>query len=144
MLPPAYFFLAIALMAGLHWLWPIVRWIPTPWNVVGALPLLGGVVLAVMGNRLFHKHGTPLHPFAEASTLVVGGPFRYSRNPMYLGMALALIGIAALLGSLTPWLVIPPFIGIIDQLFIRKEERALEQRFGEAYAAYRQKVRRWM
>ena len=143
-LPPVYFLLSLVVMAALHLLLPIVRWIPGPWNGIGALPLSGGVLLAVMANRLFHRRGTPVHPFGEASMLVVDGPFRYTRNPMYLGLILTLIGIAVLLGTLSPWIVIPPFAWILARLFVRREERVLQEKFGQEFLAYKQKVRRWI
>ncbi len=143
MLPPAYFLLAILLMAGLHMLVPIVR-MPIPWTLIGVVPLLLGIVLAAIANRLFHKRRTPVHPFRLPSSLVVNGPFKYSRNPMYLGMVLALTGFALLLGTVTPWLVIPPFVWLMTVLFIRQEEQTMEKQFGSDYLAYKKKVRRWV
>lgn len=142
--PPFYFMSAIVVMALCHGLVPVVQWLPPPWNLLGVAPLFGGIALAFAANRLFTRHGTPIHPFADAVALVTEGPFAVTRNPMYLGLTLALAGIAALLGTLTPWLVIPVFIGTITQLFIRREERALQDRFGGAYAAYKKTVRRWI
>jgi protein-S-isoprenylcysteine O-methyltransferase Ste14 len=142
--PPFYFMSAIVVMAVCHGLVPVIQWLPSPWNLVGIAPLFGGIALAFAANRLFSRHGTPIHPFADAVTLVTEGPFAFTRNPMYLGLTLALAGIATLLGTLTPWLAIPAFVWIITQLFIRREERALEARFGEAYATYKRSVRRWI
>ena len=112
------------------------------WRVIS--PLLGGIVIAVIANRLFARRETVIHPFAEPSALVVEGPFRYTRNPMYLGFILALVGFALLLGTLTPWLVIVPFGLILDRKFVRHEQRTMEERFGDDYRAYRQRVRRWI
>ncbi len=78
------------------------------------------------------------------SSLVVDGPFKYSRNPMYLGMVLALTGLALLLGTVTPWLVIPPFVWLMTVLFVRQEEQTMEKQFGSDYLAYKKKVRRWV
>ncbi len=144
LLPPAYFLLAIVLMAVLHFLAPVVQWIPAPWNLSGAIPLAAGVVLAAVANRLFARRGTPIHPFAAPSALVVAGPFKLTRNPMYLGLTLALIGIAMLLGSLTPWPVIPLFVWIMTTRFIHMEERSLEEQFGDDYRKYKEQVRRWI
>ena len=143
-LPPVYFLVCLVLMGALHLLVPIVRWIPGPWNATGVIPLTVGILVAVMANRLFHRRGTPVHPFGEASTLVVDGPFKYTRNPMYLGLILTLIGIAILLGTLSPWIVIPPFAWILARLFVRREERVLQEKFGQEFLAYKQKVRRWI
>ena len=143
-LPPVYFLLSIVAMILLHLALPVRRLIPMWWNLSGIVPLVAGIAIAVVANRLFARRGTAIHPFAEATTLVTDGPFRYSRNPMYLGMVMVLAGIALLEGSLTPWLVIPPFAWILSRQFIRVEQRALEQRFGADYIAYKKRVRRWL
>ncbi len=106
--------------------------------------ILVGGVLNVVGSRLFEVHQTAIKPFEESSALVVEGPFTYSRNPMYLGIVLILLGIAVLFGTATPLLVIPPFVWLITTRFIVKEEEALAQRFGQDYAEYKQRVRRWI
>jgi protein-S-isoprenylcysteine O-methyltransferase Ste14 len=76
--------------------------------------------------------------------LVVGGFYRYTRNPMYLGMVTALLGVAILLGTLSAFLPIPIFVWIIQKQFIEGEERFLEEIFGGQYLAYKGKVRRWL
>lgn len=143
-LPPGYFMLSIGVMIVVHLAVPLVRCVPTPWNAIGAVPLLGGIVMAVIADRLFARRETTIYPFAEPSVLVVEGPFRYTRNPMYLGLILALIGLALLLGTLTPWLVIVPFGLILDRTFVRYEQRTMQERFGDDYRAYMQRVRRWL
>ena len=86
---------------------------------------------------------TSFYPFATPTTLVTRGPFRLSRDPMYLGMVLVLIGVALLLGSVTPWVVVPLFVVLIDARFVRREEKDLEGA-GDAFRAYRARVRRWI
>jgi protein-S-isoprenylcysteine O-methyltransferase Ste14 len=93
---------------------------------------------------LFRRARTGVVPFSEATTLVTGGPYRFTRNPMYLGMAGILVGTAIWLGSVTPWLVLPAFMAIIVERFIAPEEAMLERTFGEHYARYRAAVRRWL
>ena len=95
-------------------------------------------------RMLFIKAGTTVKPYHESSELVTMGPFNLTRNPMYLSMTVFLLGLAILLGSLTPFFVIPVFIWIITTRFIRVEERMLEQRFGDSYRAYKTRVRRWI
>jgi len=70
--------------------------------------------------------------------------FRLSRNPMYLGMVLILVGAAMLLGALTPFLVAAGFAAIIETRFIPAEERMLAETFGDAWTAYRNRTRRWL
>ena len=83
-------------------------------------------------------------PFERATALVTSGSFRFTRNPMYHGMALLLFGVAVLLGSAGALLPIPVFVWIIQMRFIRGEERFLEGLFGKDYVVYKSRVRRWI
>ncbi len=143
-LPPTYFLAAIVLMAALHWSAPVVSVIATPWNLVGILPLALGVVLNLMADRAFAKHQTTVKPFEQPRVLVTSGVFRFSRHPMYLGMVLMLIGIALLMGSLSPFLIVGVFALLVDRLFITAEGAMLSATFGEDWANYKRSVRRWL
>ena len=143
-LPPAYFLLTILVMLGLHFLLPVSRLIHAPYTYLGVFPIGLGVTIAVSCMRLFKRANTAIRPFEESSALVTLGFYRYSRNPMYLSMVLALLGVGVVLGSLSPLLAVPPFILIIQQRFIRAEEAALREKFGSQYTDYRARVRRWM
>lgn len=103
-----------------------------------------GAALAVWCAAEFRRANTPIVPFQEPTALVARGPYRNSRNPIYLGFTLALIGVAALLGSSSPFVVVPLFVWIMQRLFVEPEERLLEHRFGEVYRAYKAQVRRWI
>jgi protein-S-isoprenylcysteine O-methyltransferase Ste14 len=144
LLPPAYFYLAIALMLLLRWLLPLGSVIAAPWNLLGLVPLGLGTALALAGSRAFRRAGTTIKPFQASAALVTSGVFRLSRNPMYLGMALGLAGVALLLGALSPFFVVPFYVGLIQRRFIIVEERMLAQAFGSDYAAYQQGTRRWL
>jgi len=113
-------------------------------RAAGAVPLVLGLALGIWGSNLFQRARTTIKPFETPTTLVTSGPFRLSRNPMYLGMAAVLVGVALMLGSATPFLVIPPFVLLLDVRFIRREESAMRAAFGEAYRAYQARVRRWL
>jgi len=106
--------------------------------------ILSGVVMNIRASNFFDKVGTTVKPFQESSCLATEGLYRYSRNPMYFGMLMILIGTFIVLGSITPMLVIPVFMWIITKVFILAEEKALEERFGETYLKYKCKVRRWI
>ena len=94
----------------------------------------------------FRRAQTTINPLKPhlASSLVVHGMYRVSRNPMYLGLTLVLTAWALCLGSLSPWIVVALFPVIITVLQIIPEERVLEKLFGEAYLDYRRKVARWI
>jgi protein-S-isoprenylcysteine O-methyltransferase Ste14 len=139
-----YLVLHVLVMVLLHKVMPGPTWLRRPWTFAGAVPALVGLVPGLLAVRRFKSVGTTLRPFHESSSLVVGGPYRISRNPMYLGMALILIGLAVFLGTTTPWVGIPSFVILIDRLIIPHEEAALADKFGKDYAQYRTQVRRWI
>lgn len=131
-------------MIGLHFLIPGGKLIPFPWTLWGAPLIIIGVIMNITGATRFGKVETTIRPYEVSSFLVTEGLFRFSRNPMYLGMLFVLIGVALFLGSLTPYLVALAFFVLINELFIKVEEKMLEERFGQGYLAYKQRVRRWM
>jgi protein-S-isoprenylcysteine O-methyltransferase Ste14 len=143
-LPPTYFLIALLAIPLLHFLLPLLKVIPQPWSLFGIFFILFGIVLELVTDRLFHQAGTTVMPFAESQALLTGGVFRFTRNPMYLGFALILLGVAGLFGTLTPLLVVPVFMILIDGGFIWPEEMMLEQKFGQGYLDYKKKVRRWI
>ena len=143
MLPPHWFLLALLAIVMLGWLQPDgpaparVRW--------SGLPLvLAGIAMAMAGSRLFARAGTNIVPLTRSTTLVTHGVFAWSRNPMYLGMFLALSGTALLVQAWAAWLVVIAFVALIRQRFVLREEALLRQTFGEAYADYCRTVRRWI
>jgi protein-S-isoprenylcysteine O-methyltransferase Ste14 len=143
-LPPAYFFIAMVVMLGLNYLWPVTQWVVWPWTLVGVLFIVLGFTLTLSAAWQFRIAGTAIKPFEISSTLVTHGMFRYSRNPMYLGLLTILAGTAICLGSLTPVLVPPLFAWLITQRFISNEENILAQRFGEDYLRYKKSTPRWL
>jgi protein-S-isoprenylcysteine O-methyltransferase Ste14 len=142
--PPVYFFAALALMVTLHRVVPVWQVVPATWRRAGWLPILAGLIMACWAAGLFRLRKTTLRPGVASSRLVTDGPFRFTRNPMYLGMALALAGVAGHLGSLSPWLVLPAFVGAIDRFVVPVEEAMLRESFGEEYGRYLANVRRWI
>jgi len=144
LIPPVYFFLALVVMAALHWALPIARIIPPPVSYLGALLIVAGVWLLGHAFRGFTRAGTPVVPFERSTALVTSGSYRLTRNPMYVGMVVILSGLAILLGTVGPWLPIPCFVWIIRSNFILGEERFLEELFGQQYLAYKSRVRRWL
>ena len=113
---------------------------------VGWLLLLSGGVLALSGVLAFRRATTTVDPRSpqKTSALVTSGVYGLSRNPMYLGFLLMLVGWWFLLGGGLSIVVPPVFAMFIDRYQIRPEERWMEERFGDDYMAYREKVRRWI
>jgi protein-S-isoprenylcysteine O-methyltransferase Ste14 len=144
LLPPLLVLMLIVAMAALSILAPGPMIMSFPYNLAGALVAVLGLGVTLSGARLFSRIGTNIKTFNEPGTLVTGGAFRWTRNPMYLGFLLLLTGIAILLGAATPFAAVALFALVADRWYIAFEERALERKFGAAYAAYRQTTRRWI
>ena len=143
-LPPTYLLLAMILILVLHFFFPVIELINTPWNLLGAIPLVFGVVLNLVADRAFKEYNTTVKPFEESNALITDGTFKISRHPMYLGFVLVLVGIAILLGSLSPYCVVIVFVILMEVMFIRVEEKMLEEKFGSAWHQYKARVRRWI
>ena len=138
-----------------YWLYSMIALLvvdvlaPTNWLIWVFTVLMGAYLVVVLipatltANR-FRKAGTALLPFEEATALVTSGLNRYSRNPMYLGIVLMLVGVALATGSLPCYLASLAFFLIIDSVFCPYEEDKLEQAFGPTYSRYRGTVRRWL
>jgi protein-S-isoprenylcysteine O-methyltransferase Ste14 len=105
---------------------------------------VAGLVPGLSAVRSFFRHKTTLIPGGVSSHLVTEGVYRFTRNPMYVGMTVVLAGAAMLFGSLTPWLLVPLFVLAIDRDVIPFEEAVLVAAFGEEYRHYQSRVRRWI
>lgn len=143
-LPPVILLIAILLMTALHVVVPGGQIFTGLWRLTGALPIAAGLILNIWADHLFERAGTSVKPFDPSVVLILNGPFRITRNPMYLGMTLVLTGVAIGLGSWLPWIVVPLFLRVITVRFITPEERKLKEAFGVPYVAYRARVRRWI
>ncbi|MGH6951475.1 MAG: methyltransferase family protein [Vitreimonas sp.] len=144
--PPLIALAAIACAALLEWLAPI-GWIAgappfARWLVGGAL-VLGAISLIAAAILRFTRAGTAVQTHAPSTALVTSGVYGVMRNPIYVGFFCLLLGIALL--AAWDWLVLLAFIvmGIIHWGVVRREERYLSAKFGEAYAAYKARVRRY-
>ena len=142
-MPTSYLLVALLIMISLHLVLPLGRVLSSPWHLVGMIPLGIGLALNLIADRAFHRVSTPVRPLESPAVLLQDGVFRITRNPMYLGFVLALLGIAVLLGSVAPFVVVPGFAALMDRVFISIEEANLERCFGEAWLRYRSRVRRW-
>jgi protein-S-isoprenylcysteine O-methyltransferase Ste14 len=142
--PPVYLLLFILGQVAAHKYWPLIQLIDGPIRYAGLVLLAIGVFFASWGVRAFVKADTAFRPMEESTALVTHGLYQYTRNPMYLGMILVLMGVCVLLGSFSPWLLVPGFILLIQQLFIIREEAMMERIFGDQYREYRATVRRWL
>ena len=112
--------------------------------VAGAMVTVLGLALVVGGVAAVIRHRTTIVPHHHVASLVTGGAFRLSRNPMYTGLAVAYFGLGLLLGSWWPLALWPLVVIAVRQLVIRPEEQYLAQRFGPDYTDYQSRTRRWL
>ena len=141
--PPIWFLLFSIIAFLVHWLWPLSFDLPIPLKMISIAIMVSGVVLAAWARATFRSYDTSANPFAEADCLVTTGPYRYSRNPMYMGMLLVLIGLGFWLQSLTALMVMPLFVYVINHCHIVPEEQRLMKRFGKSFNDYCATTRRW-
>ena len=121
--------------------------LPLPWRTDIALMFgCAGFIVALAGLFAFYQANTTVNPLTPeaATTMVTSGIYRISRNPMYLGLALALTAWAVWLSHLLPFALLPCFVLYLNRFQIEPEERALAAKFGGQFTAYAQAVRRWL
>lgn len=143
MLRPPRVAMALVLLAGCaHLLAPVTLW-RAPVGPALAL-VLAGFLTMLHAWWLFRLARTPICPTARATTLITGGVYAFSRNPMYLGIFVMLLGVALVAGTVPFYLAALVFFAVIDRVFCPFEERQLEAMFGATYRSYRSRVRRWI
>jgi protein-S-isoprenylcysteine O-methyltransferase Ste14 len=146
--PPILYLGAALAGFGMAWVWPL------PWvqpsmladglKALGAVLVGAAILLDVFSLMQFRTHHTTVLPHAGASALITSGPYAFSRNPIYLGNTLLVLGVGLLLGA--PWLMLAAFggAGLTEPLAIRREEQHLALKFGPAWEDYRRRTPRWL
>ncbi len=142
--PPLFFLAAILVGLGLEWAFRADIGLGRIGLVIGLLVIVEAVAIAVWARQQFVKGGTSLRVEEPSTAILSTGPFRFSRNPLYMSMAWLQIGIG--IAASMAWviaLVIPALL-VIRYAVIAREERYLEAKFGEEYLNYKKSVRRWL
>jgi protein-S-isoprenylcysteine O-methyltransferase Ste14 len=144
--PPIWMLLAGAVMWSLNRFVPVLTVVAAPWNRAGWWVMAVALVPVLTAITQFVRAHTTINPHDpnKTSALVTGGIYRWTRNPMYLGLLLLLTGWAIRLGSLSPFLIPPLFALVLKQVQILPEERVLRARFGGDYDRYCRTVGRWL
>jgi protein-S-isoprenylcysteine O-methyltransferase Ste14 len=143
--PPPLFYL-LFFLAGLA----LDRFAPLPpppaalAHALGALLVLSSVAIIAWSFLHFSTAGTSAVPVRPTTALVVSGPYRFTRNPMYLGLLLVYVGMSLWIGLVWPLLLGPALVWVVAVWCIAPEERYLAEKFGEEYHRYRDRVRRWI
>ena len=141
---PTHFFVSLLVAIGLHLVIPVWQIINWPYNMIGLLPLALGAWITIWADHIFKHRGTTVKPHLDPSELITTGPYHFSRHPMYVGMLLILIGVAAILGSITPLVTPVAFAVVLQVEFIPFEEEVMERLFDQQYRVYKQQVRQWL
>ncbi len=142
--PPVLWVLLVAVGIGLDFLVPLPfmpAGFPAAW--VGGGVWLAGFALAVLAIRQFRRAGTEVQTHTPTAVIVDTGVFAFSRNPIYVGAHIGTVGVAIALDSLWILSTLVPFYFVIRYGVVTREEAYLERKFGEAYLAYKTRVRRW-
>ena len=145
MVPPPLVFLGYLIGALiLNWIVPF----PAPWTfvlrLVGGLAIIGGILFVGSAFLQMRKSNTPVDPREPVTAFVTSGPYRFTRNPIYLGFFLIYLGFTLLAGTLWGLIASPFLIWTITQAVIHAEEIYLTEKFGEQYKQYRSRVRQWI
>jgi protein-S-isoprenylcysteine O-methyltransferase Ste14 len=142
--PPALFVGTLLLAFGIHLLYPMHLaggvWI----RIVGAALVVVSGVLSRWASGTMRRAGTNVLPNRPTLSIVTDGPFRCSRNPLYLAGLLLYLGLALVFNSGWPLLLYAPMFSVLNWGVVRREERYLEAKFGDVYLAYKARVRRWL
>jgi protein-S-isoprenylcysteine O-methyltransferase Ste14 len=144
LLPPQLFVVCAAAAAAIGWFVPVSAHLPAAVRLLGAPLLASGLMVAGRSAATFDRLDTNINTFDDPDVLVETAAFRYSRNPMYLGFTLALLGISTLVGSLTAFVGPVVFWLSADRWYVPFEERRMRAVFGPAYLEYCRGVPRWI
>ena len=142
--PPLLYTAALVIGAGLEWFWPTaigLGWLPL---LLGAILILAGLAIALLGALALRRAGTAIPPNRPTTELVTDGPYRFSRNPLYLALTLIYAGVGLIADDLWILILLVPLLLLIHWGVVVREERYLEAKFGEAYRRYKERVRRWL
>ncbi len=142
--PPILLLIHVLAVFLLNWLIPLPFAFSKALEWSGYILVFAGLGFAFSAVNRFSKMHTTLDPHGSVSTLVMSGPYRFSRNPIYLGFVCTLVGLPLALGTYWGVVLSPVFMVLLFQLVIKHEEAYLEKKFGDEYTSYKSRVRRWV
>ena len=141
--PPHIAFALLIMSWVLDYFFPKFRFLDKPYNYIGLIIFFAGLSITFYCFCLFKKNKTPIIPGQKPKFMVAEGPYKLTRNPMYLGVTLALLGISIYIGNLLSLISPVFFFLIMNYVYIPFEEKLMENIFGKPYLGYKKKVRRW-
>ncbi|MFA7257829.1 MAG: isoprenylcysteine carboxylmethyltransferase family protein [Kiritimatiellales bacterium] len=128
----------------LHWLVPLRMPLHGFGLALGGLCTFPAAAILIAARRTFRQANTSMLPARRNRALITGGPFRFTRNPLYLGLVLLYAGVCLAAAAVWPLLFLPVVVALLHWIVILPEEKYLEDRFGDDYRAYKARVRRWV
>ena len=143
-MPSTFFIILLILAIGFHFVFPVFKFIFFPYNYLGIVLIIFGIIMNLWTDFLFKKKQTTVKPHEMPIFFITSGPFQLSRHPMYIGMLSILFGTTIFLGSLVTFIFPIIFVIITEKLFIPMEEKNLEKKFGNKYVNYKKRIRRWI
>jgi len=142
--PPLLYLAGLALLVAAHLLMPLPILSSRALRIPGIVVALMGAILLVWGRRTMVAGGTNVHPGKPSLAIVDGGPFRFTRNPLYVSISLIFLGATLYLNEWTGFVLLVVLLLVMHFGVVRREERYLDAKFGQAYRDYRSRVRRWI
>lgn len=142
--PPVFLLVFLALGFGWHVIFPLSIGPVSLLRLTGGGIILAAGALALWARQVMLRAGTNIRPTLPALSLVAAGPYRFTRNPMYLSLCLLQLGFGLVLADAWPVLLTPALVAVLHWGVIRREEKYLRAKFGEPYRQYLERVRRWI
>jgi len=142
--PPLLFAGTLLLGLLLQFFWPLHLSSGIGMQIAGAILAVASGMIAAWGARTMRRAGTNVLPARPTLSIVTEGPFRFSRNPLYLGNVIFYLALALIFNTAWPLFLFVPMLCVVQRGIIRREERYLEAKFGETYLDYKRRVRRWL
>ena len=142
--PPLLYGAAFVVVLVFRWSWPMPIFVEAVALWPGLALVAMGVGAAIWGRRTMRAAGTNINPALPATAIVTSGPFRFSRNPLYLALTLLYLGLTLAFNTWWGMVVLVPLLIIMHRGVVLREERYLAQKFGESYRQYRSRVRRYV
>ncbi len=136
--------LSIIIVPVIHLAFPLLRIIPFHWSLTVLFPIAAGGIMNLAADKDFKDSKTTVKPFEHPGALMTTGVFRFSRNPLYSGMAFIILRETVLFGSISPFIIVILFMLPMDNIFIKTGENMLSEKFNGEYADYMKKARRWI
>lgn len=143
-LPPLLYGATFTGVLAFHWLFPLPVLEQGVALWLGVALLLVGLGIGLWGQRTMRAAGSNVNPSEPTTAIVTGGPFRFSRNPMYVGLTLIYLGLSLAVNTGWGFIALVPLLVVMHHGVVLREERYLERKFGETYQRYRAKVRRYV